>query len=430
MAKTMANPATKDGSLWPKRYTVVLASVIALFIAYLDRVNISVAAIAMQQSLGWTETEKGLVLSSFFIGYMAMQIVGGVLADKYGGKKVLGISLVLWSIFTVLTPIAATTSFALLIAIRIGLGLGEAPLSPAALSLFGKWVPEEERSRSVALFSSAAIAGTLAALLITAWMVTRYGWEAVFYVFGFAGILYAIFWFTRIYEDPASHPGISETERQLLKANEAPEGASPRIPWRELLSQPAVWALLVTFFCTSWTLYVFLSWMPSYFASVHSLDVMSAGLYTMAPWGAMFVMMNVAGWIADKLIKDGNDPTFVRKLMQTIGLIGSASFLLLTRAVDTPEAALWTLSGALGLLAFAYSGAGPNVLDIAPRFGGVLFGIMNTLGTLPGIVGVALTGWLVDTTGSYDSVLLVAAVVGIVGALVFILFGTAKRLVK
>lgn len=150
----------------------------------------------------------------------------------------------------------------------------------------------------------------------------------------------------------------------------------------------------------------------------------------MAPWGAMFVMMNVAGWIADKLIKDGNDPTFVRKLMQTIGLIGSASFLLLTRAVDTPEAALWTLSGALGLLAFAYSGAGPNVLDIAPRFGGVLFGIMNTLGTLPGIVGVALTGWLVDTTGSYDSVLLVAAVVGIVGALVFILFGTAKRLVK
>lgn len=412
-----------------KRYTLVCASMLALLIAYIDRVNISVAAIAMQESLGWSETEKGLVLSSFFIGYMAAQIVGGVLADRFGGKRVLGVSLVLWSALTALTPVAASTSFALLIVARIGLGLGEAPLSPAALNLFGKWVPEEERSRAVAFYSSAAILGTLFALLVTGWMVTLFGWPSVFYWFGALGLIYAVFWFTRVFETPDDHPRISSEERELLASNRPPQDAGVKIPWRELLSSPAVWALFVTFFCTSWSLYVFLSWMPSYFASVHGLNITSAGIYTMVPWASMFVMMNVAGWIADRMISRGSDLTFVRKLMQTIGLVGSGTFLYVTRFAASPEIAIASLSAALGLLAFAYSGSAPNVLDIAPRFGGVLFGIMNTLGTLPGIVGVALTGWIVETTGSYDTVLAVAAVISAVGAAAFLVFGSAKKLV-
>ena len=111
---------------------------------------------------------------------------------------------------------------------------------------------------------------------------------------------------------------------------------------------------------------------------------------------------DVAGWIADSLIARNWDITTVRKLMQSIGLLGSAFFLFITHTVTTPDMALLSLSGALGLLAFAYSGSAPNVLDIAPRFGGVLFGVMNTL-ELPGII-VATAGWLVDATGLYDSV--------------------------
>ncbi len=414
---------------WQQRHSLVLISFLALFIAYLDRVNIAVAGIAMQEALGWSETEKGFVLSSFFIGYMAAQIIGGVLADKYGGKKVLVASLVAWSVFTILTPLAGSASFAALILVRIGLGLGEAPLSPAVLSLFGKWIPETERSRAVAVYSSAAIAGTLAALVITGFLVARYGWEIVFYIFGFAGLLYAIYVQRSVYETPAAHPRASHAEKALL-AGQGNSGKDTTIPWRRIWSLPPIWALLVTFFCTSWSLYVFLSWMPSYFSSVHGLDISSVGIYTMAPWAAMFVMMNVAGWIADKLIQSGWNITLVRKLMQSIGLLGSAFFLLVTRSVSTPESAVLSLCGALGLLAFAYSGSAPNVLDIAPRFGGVVFGVMNTLGTLPGIVGVALAGWLVDTTQSYDSVLLLAAVVSIVGALVYIAMGSGEQLIE
>ena len=414
---------------WQQRHTLVLASFIALFIAYLDRVNIAVASIAMQEALGWSETEKGFVLSSFFIGYMAAQIVGGVLADKYGGKRVLVASLVAWSVFTILTPLAGSASFAALILVRIGLGLGEAPLSPAVLSLFGKWIPETERSRSVAVYSSAAIAGTLVALVVTGLLVASYGWQIVFYAFGFAGLVYAVYLQRALYETPAEHPRASAQEKASFAEQVAAAGKTD-IPWRRIWSLGPIWALLITFFCTSWSLYVFMSWMPSYFASVHNLDISSVGIYTMAPWAAMFVMMNVAGWIADKLILMDWNITLVRKLMQSIGLLGSAAFLLITRTVTTPESAVLCLCGALGLLAFAYSGSAPNVLDIAPRFGGVVFGVMNTLGTLPGIVGVALAGWLVDTTQSYDSVLLLAAVVSIVGAFVYIVLGSAEKLIE
>jgi len=337
-------------------------------------------------------------------------------------------SLVAWSVFTVLTPIAASASFAMLILVRIGLGLGEAPLSPAVLSLYGRWIPENERSRAVAIYSSAAIAGTIGALVITGFAVAKFGWQAIFFVFGAVGLMYAMWLQRNIYEGPESHPRISAEEKALLASSTPTEGRTT-IPWRQLCTLPQVWALLITFFCTSWSLYVFLSWMPSYFASEHGLDISSAGVYTMAPWAVMFIMMNVAGWIADSLIARNWDITTVRKLMQSIGLLGSAFFLFITRTVTTPDMALLSLSGALGLLAFAYSGSAPNVLDIAPRFGGVLFGVMNTLGTLPGIIGVATAGWLVDTTGSYDSVLLLAGVVSVVGATVYILMGTAKQLI-
>ena len=240
------------------RHSLVLASFFALFIAYLDRVNISVAAIAMQETLGWSETEKGFVLSSFFIGYMAAQILGGVLADKYGGKRVLIWSMVAWSIFTILTPIAASASFFALILIRIGLGLGEAPLSPAVLSLFGRWIPENERSRAVAIYSSAAIAGTIAALLVTGFTVARFGWQSVFYVFGAAGLIYALWLNRTIHESPDLHPNVSSSERALLAGSVISEDRAP-IPWKTIWSLPAIWALLVTFFCTSWSLYVFMS---------------------------------------------------------------------------------------------------------------------------------------------------------------------------
>ncbi len=134
--------AMNSPSRWSHYQTVVLLCFAAVFISYLDRTNISVASIAMQEQFGWTETTKGIVLSSFFAGYLVLQVASGTLANRFGGKIVLGTAVVWWSLFTVLTPPAAIVSLPMLIAARIALGLGEAAVFPASINMVGRWVPE------------------------------------------------------------------------------------------------------------------------------------------------------------------------------------------------------------------------------------------------------------------------------------------------
>ncbi len=415
---------------WPKRYTLVGACFCAAFICYIDRVNISVAVIVMTEEFGWSETIKGLVLSSFFVGYLAMQVAGGWLAHRIGGKIVLGFAVIWWSIFTILTPAAAFISLTALIITRIALGLGEAAAFPASFALFSKWVPPTERSRAIAILLSGAPLGTVVALLTTGWMIERFGWPAIFYLFGAVGLLWAVFWFWRIFEHPSVHPRISKNELQLLQSEQSKHEAFKAVPWGLLFSSKPVWALIINHFCTNWTAYMLLAWLPSYFRSAHGVSITSAGLYSAVPWLTMFVMMNVAGWFADKLIKRGISVIAVRKLMQTTGLLGAAVFLILASNISTALEAMLMISGALGLLSFTYAGFAPNALEIAPKYSGVLAGITNTAATIPGIVGVIVTGWLVDVTGTYVSAFALAAALCVFGAVIWLLYATARPVVN
>ena len=414
---------------WPKRYTVVGMCFLAAFICYIDRVNISVAAIAMQEEFGWSETTKGFVLSSFFIGYILTQAVAGWLANRFGCKLVLGFAVTWWSVFTILTPFAAAGSFGLLIAARIALGLGEAATFPGTYGMLGKWVPPQERSRSMAILMSGIPVGTLFALMTTGWIVTEYGWPAAFYSFGVVGLFWAAAWYTFIYETPDQHPTISSAERELIGQRESGAGEKPPVPWGLLARTPAFWALIVNHFCSNWVLYIFLAWLPSYFRDVQGLTITGAGIYSAAPWASMFLMTNVGAWIADTLIKRGMSITNVRKLMQSIGLLGTGFFLLLVRDVDSSTTAVIYMSAALGLASFTIPGFGTNHLDIAPRYADVLVGITNTFGTIPGIVGVALTGWLIDQTGSYDSIFVVVAVTNVIGTAIWLTFASGEKLI-
>lgn len=419
--------ANREKGTWPKRYSVVSACFFVMFLSYVDRVNISVAAVAMQETLDWSESRKGFVLSAFFIGYMMMQVIGGWLANTFGGKRILIASLVLCSMCTALTPIAAHTSFLLLIGVRIGLGLTEAPINPSVYNIFGRWVPASERARSVALYSSAGFLGTFAALALTGWAVENYGWESPFYTFGLIGLVYAVI-LHRVLKDTDSDHGRSLGPNAEPPARLAPK-ESTSVPWTRLLTQAPFWALVFTFFCTSWIFYVLLSWMPSYFTRVHDLPVARSGYYSMASWLVMFMFMNAAGWFSDSLVKRGWTTTKTRKSMTSIGLFGAGMVLILLPSAATPEQALALFCITLGFLALAYSSEAPNVLDIAPRFADVLFGILNTFGSLPGVIGVALTGVLVQATRSYDAAFMISGAMALSGGLVFLLFGTGRKLV-
>jgi ACS family sodium-dependent inorganic phosphate cotransporter len=396
----------------PAHYAVVGLSFAAAFVCYIDRVNISVAILAMQDQFGWQAGVKGVVLSSFFVGYLLFQVPGGWLAKRFGGRLVLGAAVLWWSAFTVLTPAAALVSLPALVAARIGMGLGEGAMFPAAYGLFGQHVPADSRARAVALLLSGVPLGTLFALSTTGWLVTNYGWPSAFYLFGGAGLLWAAAWFGVIEKAP--------------RAVEEPGAAA--VPWGPLLRSPAVWALIVNHFCSNWGLYLVLAWLPSFFRDAHHLSITNAGLFSAAPWLTMFVVINLGGWFADRLVRRGVEVTAVRKLMQVAGLAGSALFLWLAQGAATAEMALILMCSAMGALGLTWSGFGPNHMDIAPEYAGVLMGISNTAGTIPGVIGVALTGWLVQTTGTYTSAFLMAVAVNLFGAVIWLLFAQGRRI--
>jgi len=410
-----------------KRYVLILMCFIASFVCYIDRVNISVAIIAMQEQFQWTETTKGFILSSFYIGYMLMQVPVGWLTNKFGGKLVLGFALVWWSIMTILTPIASLTSLGLLISVRILMGAGETGTFPGSYNLFSRWVPKHERSRAVAFLVSGIPLGTLFALLTTGWLVENYGWPSVFYIFGGVGVFFTYFWYWYVHNTPENHPTISDLELNELKSINF-STTEKRIPWKKLLCNSSVIALMINHFCSNWGFYVLLSWLPSYFKVVQGVNITSAGIMSAAPWLTMFAMSNLVAWFADRYISKGGNLTFVRKFCQLVGLVGSALFLFLTKDAVNPNQALLLLCLAMGFLAFTFSGFLPNHLDIAPQYAGVLLSITNTAGTLPGVIGVFVTGYIIDMTGSYNAIFILAAAINIIGAAIWFIYGNTRRI--
>jgi MFS transporter, ACS family, solute carrier family 17 (sodium-dependent inorganic phosphate cotransporter), other len=404
---------------WSRRHALVALCFLASFIAYTDRVNISVAAVAMKEDLGWSQTEKGLVLSSFFVGYMLFMYVSGALARRYGGRNVLGLAVVAWSVFTLLTPPAAAVSIPLLVAARILMGVGEAAIFPASVELYSRWIPVTERTRAMAKLLSGIPMGTVVGLMATGWIVGRWHWSMAFYSFGVLGLGWAVIWFARISDDPEADPRITESERALIGHIQRDARAGDVLPFGHLLRVPAVWAMVAAHFATTWTLYVLISWLPSYFREAQGLSIANSGLFSAAPWLAMFVVTNAGAAVSDRMIRGGTSLTRTRKLMQCLGLVGSAAFLLAARDVHTPSVALALMCGAAGTLGLAWSGYAPNGLDISPPHAAQLMGMSNTIATIPGIVGVAVTGWLLDATGTYAAAFVLTAVVSGVGALAY-----------
>lgn len=413
----------------PQRHTVVLLSFLAVFVCYIDRVNISVAIIPMAEDLGWDRGTQGLVLSSFFIGYLMLQIGGGYLADRLGGKLVLGAGVLIWSLFTVLTPPAAFLGLAVLILARIGMGMGEAVTFPSIYSLYGRWLPLSERSRAVGLTNSGIPFGTVFALIMTPYIVEAFGWEWAFYLFGAVGVLWYLAWQRLATSRPEGHPAISAAELAHIQ-NGRGDGDSdaPAPPWYGFLKHRAVWAIIVAHFCNNWSLYVLLSWLPTFVNQGLGVDYKSVGWFAMVPHVASFAFLNIAGTLADRWIGSGADVGRVRKVMQSIGAGGIAVALLIVGEVETAWMAILIMSVGNALGAFVTGGFAVNHMDIAPRHAGTLMGITNTAGTIPGIIGVYVSGLILELTGSWALVFQVAAGVTLFGLAFFLLFSSSERL--
>ncbi|MDM8010690.1 MAG: ACS family MFS transporter [Parasphingorhabdus sp.] len=410
-----------------KRHQLALMAFMAIFICYMDRVAISVAIIPMVETYGWDLSTQGLVLSSFFIGYLLTQVVGGKLADHYGGKVVLGFGVLIWSLFTLVAPPAAAIGITALVVARILMGMGEAVTFPAIYALYTRWIPVRERSRSAGFSNSGIPLGTVFALLATPAIVAAWGWEWVFYLFGSIGFVWCAVWYFLIAPTPRQQARISQAELDLIAAGTIADGAAVATPWRALMTNMPVWAVIVAHFCSNWWFYVLLAWLPTFITRGLGVDYASVGYFAMMPHIALFLCINLSGFMADRLIDRGMTITRVRKLMMLIGFGGIVIALLLVGETNDAVTAILIMTVGSALGAFSVSGFFVNHMDIAPQHAGTLMGITNTAGTIPGIIGVLISGWILEATGSWALVFQVSAAVAAFGMVFYLTFGSGER---
>lgn len=411
---------------WPRRYTVIILFALSTVLCYIDRVNISIAIIPLAHAKGYSEAARGLILSAFFWGYLWPQLLGGWLADRFGGKRVLGAGVALWSLATFLTPVA-TVSFGLLLFMRGALGAGEAVNFPAIHSIAARWTLASERARAIALHLSGTALGTIIALLASPPIIIAFGWEAVFYISGLVGLLWLAIWWWKAADWPESSRGVSAAEMAVIRAGRPEVLAAEIIPWAKICREPAVWAIVTAHLCNNFGFYILLLWLPSYLDHTFHVPLRNLGLMAVVPYLAAFVVANLSGWIADALQKRGLPLTVVRKALQTAGFsLGAAAVCAMPWAHSAPQAVLLA-TVSLGATALGTGGWGVNHLDVAPRYAGILMGISNTFATLPGIVGVAATGFIVQATGSYSGAFYLAAAIYLVGLIAFNLWGSGER---
>ena len=424
----MSQSSTGRAGFWQTRYSVITMCFAATFICYIDRVNISVAIIPMAEEFDWDLTTQGAILSSFYIGYLLMQIGGGHLADRFGGKIVLGLGVLIWSLFTIITPWAAFMGLFALFAARIGMGLGEAVTFPSVYSLVTRWFGADEKSKAIALNASGIPIGTVFALIVTPIIVEYLGWEWAFYLFGIVGVFWYIAWQRLVTTTPDEHPRISDEEKQWLAENAPASGVVEEQVsiWQFLKNRP-LWAIIVAHFCNNWTLYVILSWLPKYVNEGLGVPFAAIGLIAMLPHITSFFCLNIAGNIADRMIKSGIDVTFVRKLMQTIAFGGLGICLFMIGYVESVWAAMGILCLGQVFSAAGIGGHSVNHMDIGPRHAGKLMGITNTAGTIPGIIGVYVSGMILDATGSWAMVFQVTAGVTFLGMIFYLLFASGEK---
>ena len=418
----------------PERFKLVFMSFLAIFICYIDRVNISVAIIPMQQQFGWSEAQVGIVFSSFYFGYMFTMILGGYLADKYGGKYVLGFGVLAWSLFTFLTPIFAYQGFFAIFLIRVLLGLGEGVAFPSIHSLYARWIPFTERTRVIAITNSGISAGTVFGFALTTIIITMYSWELVFYLFGLLGIIWSFFWFKGFSSMPSENKKISDYELSKI-LNEAPSSENAKkVPFKNLISNLPFLAITVATFCNNWVLFTFISYMPKYVNSDISIGGLGLSLESdtfliliILPAVIGVISLLIGGFIVDTLIKQGLKVIVARKLFNSIGFFGAGVLIYLIPYQTSVEITLILLCLINFCIGMAAGGFGVNHADIGPNYTGNLFGIAGSIGMIAAVFSPLAAGFILENTNSWFLIFNISTIVLFFGGLFYLFFSSANK---
>jgi len=396
------------------RRLIVAVLCLMYFIAYIDRVNISVAGPEMRRALGLTPTELGIVFSAFAYPYASMQILGGWAADRFGPRLVLAVLSVLWAAATVLTGLA--WSVASLVWFRILVGIGEGGAFPTATRAFTSWLPVRERGFAQGITHSFARLGGAVTPPIVLAIVARYGWREAFYVLGAASALWTALWLATFRDTPDAHPWTTAAERAAIRAGGGVRGAPPAAtPWRRIVSR--MWLVTLVDFCYGWSLWVFLTWLPSYLSDARGFAINEMALMTMLPLLAGVVGDTLGGVLSDAIFRRSGSLRLARRVPLVAGLAGAFLFLLPAIRTGSATGAVALLAAAFFFLELTNAVLWTLPIDIAGDYAGTAGGIMNTGFGIAGMISPLVFGLLIDRTGRYELPLSISAALLLAGAL-------------
>lgn len=366
------------------------------FIEYVDRVNLSIAAPLLKSEMHLSNTQLGIALSAFGYCYATFQIVNGYLGDKIGPRRMLAFSGIMWGLGTLATGMVG--GLMTLVLSRMLVGFGEAGSIPNATRAMANWVPLAKRGFAQGFTHSAARAAATLTPPMIVLIVPVLGWRGAFIVLGCVSLVWVVVWATYFRDDPRSHPSITAGEVDDLPPYAGPQHRTA-VPWRALIRR--IMPVTLVFFCHAWTLWLYLSWLPSFFVGVYGIDLKSSALFTSGVFLAGVVGDTAGGLLTDAIYRRTGNLNRARRNVIIMGFTGSLLFLSCVLFVQDRTLIALCLAAALFCLESTEGPIWAVPMDIAPAYAGVASGFISTAAGLAAVVSPVAFGLITDLTGSY-----------------------------
>jgi MFS transporter, ACS family, hexuronate transporter len=391
-------------------------------INYMDRSALSIAAPLIMRDLRLDTVQLGFIFSSFFAGYALFNFLGGYASDVFGPKRVFTVSMTVWSVFCGLT--AAAVGFTSLFVVRVIFGFGEGPFSAAANKMVSNWFPRREIASAIGVANAGTPLGGALAGPVAGWIAFTYGWRVSFIVLVLIGLVWTSLWVTIIVEHPDAHPHLNEAERAEIESDHGPRQLQERkLPLTFYLRQPAVLVTGFAFFGYAFILYFFLSWFPIYLTSAQHLSITRMSFVNVIPWLLGSLGLCVSGLLCDFLFRKTGEALFARKLELVACLIVAGISVAATGLVTGVVTAVSLMAVAVFFNYLSGTAYWAIIQDTVQgeNVGGAS-GFVHFMANCAGMIGPAVTGLIVHSTGAFRGAFLLAGGVAIVAALLVALF--------
>ena len=413
------------------RYGMLSLVFINVVINYLDRSNLSVAASGLGSELKLSSVELGLIFSAFGWSYAALQIPGGLVADRIIPRILYGACLITWSLATIAQGFAS--GFASLFGFRLATGAFEAPSYPINNRIVTSWFPDHERASAIALFVSGQFIGLAFLTPVLVALQFYAGWRGLFIVTGVVGLVWGIVWYI-LYRDPLDSKRVNQAELDYIEKGGGvfKKKTAQQLPawrwedWKQVLTNQTLWGVYIAQFCMNAMLWFFLTWFPTYLVQYRGLNFLKSGYLASIPFLSACAGLLLSGFVSDRLISKGRSVSMARKTPIIIGLFLSGSIVGANYVDDTALI--------ISFMSLAFFGAGMALISwvfvslLSPKhLIGLTGGIFNFAGNLASIVVPIVIGFLASG-GNFKPALVFVGALGIVGACSYIfLVGKIER---